>query len=258
MIWERMTSPEIAAVDRATPIVLSLAAVEQHGPHLGVATDAVIGAHLLAALEAARPDGVLLLPQVKVGCSEHHMDFAGTLTLTHATFMALVSDMVGAVVRQGFRSIVLLNSHGGNQAVGALLAETLGAAHPSCRIVFATWWRLAAEALAGITEGGAGATGHACEFETSLMLAAAPADVRADIIPARSGVETFAWAGGDMLAAPAAAFYRTMAEQTGGTGVAGDPSLAGADKGRRITAAVTDALARIVDDLAAAPPRGTA
>ncbi len=253
-----MTSAEIAAVDRSVPVVLSLAAVEQHGPHLAVATDAVIGAHLLAALDAARPEGVLILPQVKVGCSEHHMDFAGTLTLSHATFMAVVTDMVSAVVRQGFRNVVLLNSHGGNQAVGALLAETLGAAHPGCRIVFATWWRLATEALAEIGEGGAEATGHACEFETSLMLAAAPRDVRAERIPGPSRAKTFAWAGGDMFTAPAAAFYRTMAEQTDGTGVLGDPSLANADKGHAITAAVAVRLAAIVDDLAAAPPRAAA
>lgn len=255
MIWERMTSAEIGAVDRATPVLISLAAVEQHGPHLAVATDSVIGAHLLARLEAARPDGVLVLPQVKVGCSEHHMDFPGTLTLTHATFMAVVTDMVGSVVRQGFRSVVLLNSHGGNQAVGALLAETLGAAHPGCRIVFATWWRLAGEALAGLVEGGPGATGHACEFETSLMLTAAPDDVRTDLIPGPSRAPTFAWADGDMLAAPAAALYRTMAEQTGGTGVAGDPSRADAAKGERIVAAVVERLAAMVDDLAAAPAR---
>ena len=258
MIWERMTSTEIAAIDRNVPLVLSLAAVEQHGPHLAVATDAVIGAHLLEALDAARPDGVLILPQVKVGCSEHHMDFAGTLTLSHATFMAVVSDMVGSVVRQGFRSVILLNSHGGNQAVGALLAETLGAAHPGCRIVFSTWWRLANEALAAIAEGGPEATGHACEFETSLMLDAAPGDVRSERIPGPSRAETFAWAGADMFTAPAAALYRTMAEQTNGTGVLGNPALACALKGREITAAVVDRLIAIVDDLAAAPPRAAA
>lgn len=258
MIWERMTGPELAAVDRATPVVLSLAAVEQHGPHLAVATDAVIGAHLVARLEAARPDGVLVLPQVTVGCSEHHMSFAGTLTLSHATFSAVVADLVVSVVRQGFRSVLLLNSHGGNQAVGALAAEALGAAHPGCRIVFATWWRLAADALAKIAEGGPGSTGHACEFETSLMLATAPADVRTDRIGGRSRAESFAWADGDMLNGPAATLYRTIAEQTGGTGVAGDPSLADAAKGERIAQSVVAQLCAVIDDLAAAAPRGVA
>ncbi len=250
-----MTGPELDVVDRASPIVLSLTAVEQHGPHLGVATDALIGAHLVASLEAARPWGVLVLPQVTIGCSEHHMSFVGTLTLTHATFSAVVADIMGSLVRQGFRSILLLNSHGGNQAAGALAAETLGAAHPSRRIAFATWWRLAAEALGPIAEGGPGAIGHACEFETSLMLAAAPADVRTAQIGGRSRATTFAWADGDMLNAPAVAPYLTMTEQTGGTRVAGDASRTDAAKGERIAECVVAQLCAVVDDLATAPPR---
>ncbi|WMS43941.1 creatininase family protein [Acuticoccus sp. MNP-M23] len=249
MIWERLTRDELGAVDRRVPLVVSIAAVEQHGPHLATGTDAVIGAHFLAALEAARPDGVILLPQVKVGCSEHHMDLGGTLTVSHATFTAYVTDLVSSALRHGFRNVVILNSHGGNRAVGAMIAEMLGLAHPKCRIVFATWWQLANAALTPLAEGGPGATGHACEFETSLVLAAAPDDVRADLIPPRGGAPVFGWASGDLLSGQAATLVRTMAEQTGGTGVLGAPELASAQKGAEITAAVTSRLVEVVDDL---------
>ncbi len=142
MKWETKTSAEIAALDRTIPVVLSIAAIEQHGPHLALETDAVIGAHYLERRDARRGAKVLILPQVKVGCSEHHMEFAGTLSVSHEAFMAYVADIVTSVVRHGFRNIVVLNSHGGNQAVGGLLLEKLGAAHRDCRIAFFTWWRL--------------------------------------------------------------------------------------------------------------------
>ncbi len=249
MIWERMTRDELNAADKRVPLVLSIAAVEQHGPHLATGTDAMLGAHFLAELEAARPEGVILLPQVAVGCSEHHMDLGGTLTVSHATFTAYVVEVVTAALRHGFQNVVIVNSHGGNRAVGAMIAEMLGLAHPQCSIVFATWWQLAAAELRPLVEGGHGATGHACEFETSLMMAIAPDAVRDALIPARGGAPMPAWADGDMLTGSPATLVRTMSELTGGTGVRGDPARARADKGLAVTAAVVARLVEIVDDL---------
>ena len=80
MRWEKFTTNEIAALDRSIPVVLNVAAIEQHGPHLPLETDARIGDHFLRRLEERLGDRVLILPQVKVCCSEHHMDFAGTLS----------------------------------------------------------------------------------------------------------------------------------------------------------------------------------
>ncbi|WP_108661856.1 creatininase family protein [Acuticoccus kandeliae] len=255
MKWETKTSAEIAALDRTIPVVLSIAAIEQHGPHLALETDAVIGAHYLERLDARLGEKVLILPQVKVGCSEHHMEFAGTLSVSHEAFMAYVADIVNSVVRHGFRNIVILNSHGGNQAVGGLLLEKLGAAHRECRIAFFTWWRLAGPELRSVRESAPGGLGHACEFETSVMLSAKPEDVRREKIGGHSSAKTFDWDFGDMLIADRGTLFRTMAEKTNGTGVAGDPSLATAEKGAAITEAVVDQLAKVVTDLVAAGPK---
>lgn len=255
MKWERLTSPEIDRLDRSTPVLLSIAAVEQHGAHLALGTDAVIGAHFLDRLEREAEEEVLILPQVKVGCSEHHMDFCGSLSVSHATFLAYVGDIVASVARHGFRNIVLFNSHGGNQGVGQVLVEGLGAAHRGCRIAFFSWWRLAGPELARVRESGPGGVGHACEFETSLMLHAARHDVRPEAIGGPSNAPSFDWADGDLMTGSRGTLFRTMGERTNGTGVLGDPSLASAAKGRAVTDAVVAQLLKVVRSLARAEPK---
>ena len=252
MRWEQFTANEIAALDRGIPVVLNVAAIEQHGPHLPLETDARIGDHFLRRLEERLDDRVLVLPQVKVCCSEHHMDFPGTLSIRHETFLLYVGEILDSVVRHGFRNIVLFNSHGGNQAIGQVLLESFGAKHRDCRIAMLTWWRLAAPELSAVRETGFGGINHACEFETSLMLLAAPDSVRGELVSGMSYVETYDWANPDMILPARGALFRSMKDMSGGTGVVGDPSSASAAKGERITAAIVDQLAHVVESLARA------
>jgi creatinine amidohydrolase len=246
MMWQSMTSAEIAAIDRNTPVALGIAAIEQHGPHLPVNTDALIGQHFLDAIDERLGTRVLILPLVQVCCSEHHMKFAGTLTVRHETLLAYVGDILDSVAAHGFRNLILLNSHGGNQAIGQVILEKFGVRHPDHRIAFLTWWRIAAPELVMITESGFGGVGHACEFETSLVMQAQPSAVRLDRIPGRSNAATFKWAQSDMLVGGRATLYRGMVEQSGGSGVVGDPTTASAEKGARITFAVVDAACDII------------
>jgi creatinine amidohydrolase len=249
MRWEKLTTLEIGALDRSIPVILNIAAIEQHGPHLPLDTDARIGAHFLSELDARVHDRVLILPPVVVCASEHHMDFAGTLTVQHATLLAYVTDILSSVAAHGFRNIVLFNSHGGNQAIGQVILEAFGPRHRDCRIAMLTWWRIAMEELSKVQESGFGGVGHACEFETSLMLLIDDASVRRDLISGRSHVMTHDWANGDLLRGGKGSLFRTMAEISGGTGVVGDPSFASVEKGRTITGIVVDALCGIIDTL---------
>lgn len=249
MRWETLTTNEFAALDRDIPVVLNVAAIEQHGPHLPLETDAVIGDYFLQALEQKLGKQVLILPQVKICCSEHHMDFAGTLSVRHETFLAYVGDILESVVRHGFRNIILFNSHGGNQAIGQVLLETFGTKHRDCRVAFLTWWRLAAKELGAIRESAFAGVNHACEFETSLMLLGAPESVRTALVSGMSYVETHDWANADMILPARGALFRSMHEMSGGTGVVGDPSLATREKGEAITAAVVEQLAHVVETI---------
>ena len=247
--WADLTSVELGALDRSIPIVMNVAAIEQHGGHLPVGTDAMIGAHFCDRLNASLPDDVLIMPQLAVCCSSHHMDFAGTLTVRHETMLAYVADVFESALAHGFTNVVMLNSHGGNEAIGRVIVEKLGYANPQAQIAMLTWWTLAREALSDIQESGFGGVGHACEFETSLLMHFAPDAVRGKRIADPEMPSTYEWARGDMLNGAAAVLYRTMKTQSGGTGTVGRPSFASADKGARISQAVMDRLVVAMSNL---------
>lgn len=248
MIWDQLTSPQIAALDKNIPVLLPIAATEQHGAHLPLATDRLIGEHFAYRLNEQTNEQILILPVVSVGCSSHHLDFSGTLSLSHESFSRQVMDIIGSVIHHGFYKIILFNSHGGNQAIGQVLIEQLGYQYPQVHFVIATWWRIAAEALNAITETGFGGTGHACEFETSLMLLIAPHLVIRENIRPRENNSTFTWAEGDMLHGSQATYYRSMKEMTS-NGVFGDPAAASLEKGMKISEAVVTSLTQLVIDL---------
>ncbi|MCW2307978.1 creatininase family protein [Rhodobium gokarnense] len=257
MIWERLATTDFSAIDRRTVVVLPIAAVEQHGPHLPLSVDCDIGQHLLAATDAVVGEDMLILPQIKVACSEHHMDFAGTLTVTPEAFLIYASELLESVIAHGFTRIVIFNSHGGNQAIGRVLTDKMGAAHRDCLVVMATWWTLAYAALVPIQESARGGVNHACEFETSLMMEAHPDSVRHEAISGMQCAPTFAWAEEDMMHTAGAGLFRTMYDKSNGTGTVGDPSFATAEKGARIREAVVEAFSTVIRDLkcAEAAPR---
>jgi len=174
MKWELLTSPRLAAIDRRTPVVLNIGAIEQHGGHLPLVTDALIGRHFTDRIDESLGEGVLTLPQIAVCCSRHHMQFPGTLTVRHETFLAYLTDILESVAAHGFRNIVLLNSHGGNLAIGQVALEAFGNDHPEVEIHLLTWWQIARDELLALQESGFGGVGHACEFETSLVQLIAP------------------------------------------------------------------------------------
>lgn len=249
MYWEKMTSAAINAVDRNVPVILNLAAIEQHGPHLPVDTDAVIGAHFLSALDQLDPQAQLILPSVKVGCSAHHLDFEGTLSVPHRVMMDYVCSIIGSVCGAGFRNILLFNSHGGNQAIGQVILEDFGATHPDCRIAMVTWWTLAQDALTHISKAGRFGTGHACEFETSLMMAAGAIAPNVDLPTGEFFVPSHSWADNSMLHKSGGALYRSIRHISGGSGVVGRPDVATAEQGHKITTAVVRRLETVVTDL---------
>ena len=111
---DALTWPEVRAGIEAgrDTVVMALGATEQHGLHMPLATDALIGDHL--ARVVADRLGAFLAPTLRVGCSEHHVGFSGTMSLRESTYRAIVCDLVRSLLRGGFSRIVLLPSHGGN------------------------------------------------------------------------------------------------------------------------------------------------
>jgi creatinine amidohydrolase len=174
----RMTWRDVrAALDEGRDrVVVPFGAVEQHGSHLPLETDALLGDRL-GPLLAERLDA-LCAPTVPIGCSEYHMGQAGTLSLRPATLHLVARDVAESLARHGFRTIVLLATHGGNAAPLAHAARTLEP--PSgVRIVAVADIDALGRALHGACNGRglsfAEAFAHAGEIETSLVLALAPA-----------------------------------------------------------------------------------
>jgi creatinine amidohydrolase/Fe(II)-dependent formamide hydrolase-like protein len=97
----------------ALQVVVPFGAVEQHGAHLPLDTDAVL-ADRLGPLLAERLDG-LCAPTMRIGCSQHHLAFPGTLSLRRETLQRAVHDLIDSLARHGFRRIVLFATHGGNE-----------------------------------------------------------------------------------------------------------------------------------------------
>ncbi len=221
MNWDQLTRQELDALDRSIPVILPVAAIEQHGLHLPVATDRMIVEYFCQQLDKDIPDQVLILPAMSVGCSEHHMDFTGTLTLTHETFQRQAEDILGSVAKHGFKNLLIYNSHGGNLGISQVIVEHFGHRHPECRIILATWWKITGDALFELNETGEGGVGHAGEFETSLMMLIAPELVHHDKIEGKKNQASFEWANGDMLRGPKASLYRSMKAMTP-IGVFGD------------------------------------
>ncbi|NND34248.1 MAG: creatininase family protein [Saprospiraceae bacterium] len=246
MIWDELSSPFIDSLNRDIPVILPVAATEQHGPHLPLATDRMIGWHFAHSLHLKIPDQVLILPPLSVGCSSHHMDFPGTLSISHDTFAAYVEEIIESLVEHEFHNVIILNSHGGNQGISQVILERVGPEIDN--LVVVTWWKLALDALMKITETGPGGVGHACEFETSLMMYIAPKLVNEKLIEAGQNQKTFRWAEGDMLRGSNANLYRSMYEMTP-NGVFGDPTKASVRKGEQISNLVVQSLKFLVLEL---------
>ena len=182
--WARMTAPdlrEIAGRNGALAI-LPAGSLEQHGPHLPVITDtasasaaAIAAARLVA--EGPDPVPVAVLPGLWLGLSEHHLPFGGTISVDYAAYRAILESIVRSLRALGFARLLIVNGHGGNIDPLAVASRELSVAY-DFPIVATTPWFLASEKIAAIFESDTGAR-HACEGETSVMMAIAKDIVKA-------------------------------------------------------------------------------
>ncbi|WP_376091543.1 creatininase family protein [Roseomonas sp. CCTCC AB2023176] len=224
--WERMTAPEIGEwAARDATVMLPVAALEQHGPHLPVWTDSLIGhATCVRAARLVRDDApAIVLPPMWQGISEHHLPFGGTISLDFRAMRAVLDCIARSIRACGFRKLFLVNSHGGNIDPLAVMAREMGAEFV-IPVVTATVHGAAAADIAKILET-QWSTQHACEAETSLWLALDPDAVRKD------QVDRALSNGGMSVGSSAFQRFWSFAERAPGTGVRGDPRAATAEKG---------------------------
>ncbi|MBT9385233.1 creatininase family protein [Pseudooceanicola sp. CBS1P-1] len=179
--WEEYTAQEFGRLAAEDAIaILPIAATEQHGPHLPVATDSAIARGMLERLARALPEGLraVVLPVQQVGKSNEHIRSAGTLTLPPEVLIAAWTALGEGVHRAGLRKMVIVNSHGGNNQVMDIVARALRE-KLDMMVVTTQWNRF------GVPEGSVEADElrwgvHAGLVETSLMMAFRPDLVRHD------------------------------------------------------------------------------
>jgi creatinine amidohydrolase len=170
--------PEVEKLDRDIVVVYPIAALEQHSRHLPFFTDSILCDGVASRLEAALPMEILLLPVQWLGASAHHLGMAGSLTAESDTYLKLVCEPLRCLLRHGFRRVFIINGHGGNIDVFHLALRQLALEFPESVLAGASYWDLAEKEIAGILQGARKNVGHACEFETSIMMHLRPDLVR--------------------------------------------------------------------------------
>jgi creatinine amidohydrolase len=246
--WALRTYPEIAetAESDGSVLVLPVGSVEQHGYHLPVATDTILVEEIatLGVERVADEVPVLTLPPVWAGFSPHHVEFGGTVTVSFERLLHHVEDVVDSATSYGFDAVLLVNGHGGNNALISTAVNTLGVTHPNLEVLGVTYFALAAPFIDDVRESGTGGMAHGGEFETSLMLHFRPDLVRESEFDATIRDEPYDHAGREMFDGGPLSVYRPYSTYSD-VGALGDPESASAEKG----AAITDLLAEELEQL---------
>lgn len=169
--------PVVAALSRDIPVVIPIAALEQHGHHMPVFTDSLLLGEVIRRVSEPLAGKVLFTPLQWLGNSEHHLDFPGTMTASPRVYLDLLKDMVENFLFQGFRRIILVNGHGGNivpsqQALFEVRQKYRQ--RDDLLLLSATYWTLGSKPREVHSAFLQSQMGHACEWETSMMLRIRP------------------------------------------------------------------------------------
>ena len=223
-------------------VIFALGSIEQHGPHLPLVTDTLIG-DALALRVAEKLGETLVAPTIRPGCSEHHMRFSGSLSISSELLAALTRAYCESLARHGFQTILLLPSHGGNFPTVARIVPELQRDISAKVIGFSDLveFQKVIDAIAarfGVTPPESGA--HAGCSETSLILAE-----RADLVHMDQAQVGFV---GDFVKLaqnlkPGAAGLDMRMDDISPIGVLGDPRGARAEIGRAVIEGLADHLA---------------
>jgi creatinine amidohydrolase len=252
--WQDLTTTDFRQVDPARTIaLLPVAAIEQHGPHLPLATDALINQGVVEqALQALPPTAsVLVLPALNIGDSLEHTAFPGTLSADLEGLLGLWLAVGRSVARAGVKKLVIFNSHGGQRAHVDLAALRLRVQH-GLLVVRAHSFAFgvppglfSAEELAHGIHGGA--------VETSLVMHLRPDLVRQQHLANFPSLGAEMARRGGLLGAEKPIGMAWMTQDLNPQGACGDATQASADKGARLLQHMAAGLVRLLAEVAAMP-----
>jgi creatinine amidohydrolase len=239
-----LTLRRIAALpDKAwAPVLIATGAIEQHGPHLPVAVDALMGQAWLTLALARLPAGAscYVAPPITIGKSNEHTGFHGTLTISKETLRELLLAQAAQIAAWGFRQIAVLNTHGGNTAVVTTTLREIRSRFGLRAVLLSPAVDL------GISRQEATFGMHAGEVETAWLLALAGPLVRSGATcayPARLGDP------GELRPERSAATYAWATRDLSASGIIGDATAATAENGARWLEATATAYAEAIAEL---------
>lgn len=234
VLLEEMAWPEVesAIADGTRTAIVSVGAIEQHGPHLPLNVDTLDGDELARRIAAELGDA-LAAPTIRPGCSGHHMEFPGTITVPPETLMDTIRSYCRSLDDHGFEYIVLIPTHGGNFAPVKTVAPDIGREIGASVITLADLDEHMRLLNDGLSEAGIEydqTVIHAGAAETAIVLAIDEGLVREDELePGHEGEISPARLLSDG--------FESITEN----GVLGDPREATAEAGEHIIEKVTDA-----------------
>jgi len=154
-------------------VVIGVGSTEQHGPHLPTQTDALI-ADVMVNLITQNLKNALQAQTIRVGCSDHHLPFSGTISLKKTTLKAIILDYIESLQNHGFENIVFIPTHGGNFKPIEEAVKDAQEKHPNIKILAFTdlmrFMDVQDKIAAGLNITVEEAGGHAGEAETSEIL----------------------------------------------------------------------------------------
>jgi len=261
-LYADLTWPEIDEAARLKKVILlPVGSTEQHGPHLPLDVDNLIATSI--SLEAGRRAAakILVAPNIPYGFNIHALDYPGTVHVGHQPYLEFCLGVCKSFAYHGFKRIVIVNGHGGNSA----LLEFVGRRailETDALVASFMWWNMlrvdpnfVSSFRESVFPGGAG---HACEIETSVYLHLAGDKVQMDKAKDhiawynRQGTTSFQW--GDAFGSGPVNLVEwtsTFVED----GIFGQPTLATAEKGRRIFNEAVTRLVQFVEEFQMRPTR---
>lgn len=252
--WQDLATPDFARVDPARTIaLLPVAAIEQHGPHLPLCTDALINQAVVsrALLHLPPSASVLVLPALNVGDSLEHTAFPGTLSADLDALLGLWLSVGRCVARAGVKKLVIFNSHGGQRAHVDLAALRLRVAHG---LLVARAHSFSFGVPPGLFEADELAHGlHGGAVETSIVLHLRPDLVRKSALADFQSLGATLARGGGLLGVEKPVGLGWMTQDLNPHGACGDARAASAEKGERLLAHLAGCLVQLLAEMEAMP-----
>lgn len=253
-LWQDLTTSDFTQLDPdKTVALLPLGAIEQHGPHLPVSTDATIAEELCLGAARLVPDDVplLVLPTQDIGKSTEHLQYEGTLTHTPETLLHSWMEIGESVARSGVRKLMFFNAHGGQPQVMEICCRELRVKRKMLAVGCSGWsfGRPASDVPEDEVKHGI----HAGQVETSMMLHLRPDLVKMEHAKNFEGLLSEVENKFEHLRVLGSTYMGWIANDLHPAGCSGDATLADAELGKLYCDHYIQGLAKLINEVSSYP-----